>query len=366
MTSDNLNIGTHICIVSPSLKMGGIERSLTVLANHFVNNGCQVTFISCLNSKPFYDLQETVKIIQPNFKRNESKWNKALFYPRLAKFIRNEVKKADPHTVLCFGDKFNPLVLIALIRTRYPVFISDRTSPDYPFGFTIRLLKEMLYPQSAGFIAQTTRAANYKRQLFGKRLNIKIIPNAIREVHNTNVVRQQVILCVARLAKEKCHNRLLEAFALFSEKFNWRLVFVGDGPLKPALIHQAESLGILTLVDFIGDTKMVDEYLSLSSIFVLPSQIEGFPNALCEAMANGLPVICFDTIPHEDLITHGKEGFVVKNNSISDLCEYMSLLANSVELRNQIGNAAKEKAVHFKTDIIAKRYLDFILSKCKN
>ena len=60
-----------ILIVSPSLKLGGIERALTVLANEWANRDLQVTFVSCLKHNPFYKLDSNIKLIEPTFERSK-------------------------------------------------------------------------------------------------------------------------------------------------------------------------------------------------------------------------------------------------------------------------------------------------------
>ena len=56
-----------ILIIAPSRKMGGIERALSVIANKWVAQGFNVTYVSCLKSDPFYKLDAAIKVIEPNF-----------------------------------------------------------------------------------------------------------------------------------------------------------------------------------------------------------------------------------------------------------------------------------------------------------
>lgn len=169
-----------ICVVSPSISMGGIERALVVLANHFVSKGHDISFISCIPRPHFYQLDGKVNIREPDLSYYGGFINKLIFYPRIVFFIRRNIQKIRPDAVLSFGDWFNPVVLLALFGLKFPVFISDRTSPDYKFKFPVTFLKKKLYPRSAGFIAQTGLAAEYNRTEFRNRLNIRTVPNALR------------------------------------------------------------------------------------------------------------------------------------------------------------------------------------------
>jgi glycosyltransferase involved in cell wall biosynthesis len=353
-----------ITIVSPSLKLGGIERALSVLANYFATQGHKVSFVSCLAAKRFYTLHSSIQILEPKFKRTKSAINKILFYPRLLWFIRKKVKETKPDLVLSFGDNFNPLVLLSLMGTQLPVFISDRTSPDFPFGKIVQMGKKWLYPRSAGFIAQTQRAYNYKKKQFGERLQMRVIPNAIKQVKGfPETERQPVILCVARLFKEKGPDRLLKAFAAVPNRNGWRLLFAGSGPMKQGLQKDAEELGVANEVDFLGEINAVDELLAGASIFVLPSRLEGFPNALCEAMVAGLPVVCFDAIPHEALVIHQHNGLVVPDGDISSLADTLQWLIDHPNERMRIGESAKQIKERLNVETIGQQYLDFLISR---
>jgi len=349
-----------ICIISPSLKMGGIERALTVLANYFSSVGHEVVFISCQVSDPFYTLNNAVQLYQFYFARKPGFLGKIKFYYKLIAFLRQKIKEINPDCVLSFGDVFNPLVLLALYNKKVPVFISDRTSPDFPFNPIVRLGKKWLYPKAKGFIAQTKRAEKFKNSQFKNKLNIKIIPNAIKEVTRYPLIRREKqLVYVGRLSKEKGVARLVEAFSMMTNT-EWKLVLAGDGPEHANLLQLVDNLNLEKRVQFLGKVTAVDALLAQSAIFVLPSFLEGFPNALCEAMSAGLPAICFDCIPHEELIENGVDGFVVKDGNLTQLAAVLNVLSENEEYRNEIGQNALKINERLSIQTIGNEYLNFI------
>ena len=352
-----------ITIISPSLKMGGIERALTVLADYFASVGYDVSFISCQNHDRFYKVGKGVKLLEFDYDRKSGAVNKFKFYYNLMAFLRKSVNDIKPDCVLSFGDVFNPLVLLALYNKKVPVYISDRTSPDFPFNPIVKVGKQWLYPISAGFIAQTKRAADYKEAQFNNKLNIKVIPNALKAVtKHPEIVRERQVVYVGRLSKEKGVGRLIEAFSSIDNK-EWVLVLAGDGPEAENLRQLVEELKIKEQVRFLGKVSAVDLLLAQSSIFVLPSFLEGFPNALCEAMSAGLPSVCFDCIPHEELIIDGTNGLVVKDGDIAGLTNTLNLLIANEQYRNEIGQNASEISEKLSIKTIGAEYLKFI---CNN
>ncbi|MGY6522263.1 MAG: glycosyltransferase [Mongoliitalea sp.] len=353
-----------ICIFSPSLKLGGIERALTTLAEEFLRFGHEVHFVVCLKDQHFYDLPKEIAVYEPNFARTSSKFNKLLFYPRLLLYLRSRVKEINPDRVLVFGDWFSPLTLLALKGTKYPVYISDRTIPDYKFSFPIPQLKKWLYVKSAGFIAQTQRSKNFKLNQFGEKLNIKVIPNALpafnqesKRLSNSKLK----ILYVGRFEWEKDPEILIRAMTLLvANNPNCKLEMAGSGPLLEPMKNLANKLGLKNHVNFLGKVSDVATLYSSASILVLPSIVEGFPNTLIEAMSFGLATICFSDIPYEDIITHRVDGLVVKERTPKALAETVVMLIEQEELREEMSLNAKESVQRFEKSFIASCVLDFM------
>lgn len=353
-----------IVLVSPSLKMGGIERALTVLAQYFVEQGYQVVFICCLRAEKFYQLHQGIKLIEPLYKRTGGSLNRVLYYPRLVSYLRKNIKEENPDTILSFGDIFNPLVLLATIGLKYPVYISDRTSPDFAFKFPVPQLKKWLYPLSAGFIAQTHRSKNYKEKQFNNRLNIRVIPNAVRRIQAFPAKqKKKVILYAGRFSWEKDPSMLINAFHQLTNRQGWTLMMAGSGPLFASMKQLAIALGIEKEVTFLGDVNDMDELYAQSGIFVLPSVLEGFPNSLVEAMTAGLPVIVFDTIAHEDFIQNGYDGIVIANRDAHELSKQIQILIEDEKLREQIGKNAMKIYGRLNANVVGQTVLKFITAK---
>jgi GalNAc-alpha-(1->4)-GalNAc-alpha-(1->3)-diNAcBac-PP-undecaprenol alpha-1,4-N-acetyl-D-galactosaminyltransferase len=348
-----------ILIISPSLKTGGIERALTVLANEFVACKFQVFFIACLPGAQQYALDERIKTIPSGIHYGRGPWGKLLFYMRLVIFLRRQTQSIKPDAVLTFGDVFNPLVLLALIGKNINVYISDRTSPSFRINPVARMLKRWLYPGCAGFIAQTSRMADFQRRAFGARLNIRTIPNAISLIDLRVPARRNSVLYVGRLSWEKGVDRLIRAMALVADK-NWKLEIVGSGPEQNKLESLAAELGISDRTLFHGQQRTPEHFFAACSIFVLPSHMEGFPNALCEAMSAEMPCICFDSIPFESILEPDVTGLVVSKDNIQELADKLNYLIRDDVKRTQMGRLAAQTAKKFDSRKIALEYLEFM------
>jgi glycosyltransferase involved in cell wall biosynthesis len=116
-------------------------------------------------------------------------------------------------------------------------------------------------------------------------------------------------------------------------------------------------LGIAASVDFAGPTDDVAAALVQGSVFAAPSRAEGFPMALLEAMACGLPCVAFDCAPGVTEIVHdGEDGIVVPPGSTDVFAKALGDLMDSRELRETLGKAAVESVGRFAPEEILARW----------
>ncbi len=350
-----------ICIVAPSLQSGGIERALSILSAHFVKRGHKVVYIACRSGKHFYELDSNVIFCEPDFVHTTSITHKLFSYWHIIHFVRKQLKAFTPDVILSFGDIINPIALIANIGLYYPIYISDRISPKQKLSFFKQLIKRVTYPNTTGIIAQSSDAADFKRKIFGNKINLKIIPNSLRDIATYSTIKKNWVIGVGRLSFEKGFDRLIQGFAKIKNHEDWSLILVGDGPERKSLEKLAFDLSIADRVVFLGLRKDVDYLLSESKIFVIPSRCEGFPNALCEAMASPLPCISFDSIAASDIITNRVNGIVLPDGDIDALGKELSILMDNEDLREKYARNAFSIRERLDKDKIGDMFLEFIL-----
>ncbi|ENP8446623.1 glycosyltransferase [Vibrio sp. Vb0877] len=137
----------------------------------------------------------------------------------------------------------------------------------------------------------------------------------------SQIEKQDYLLCVGRLEKQKAFHYAIEGFAGIANEFpNLRLKIVGQGSLEQSLKQCAQDLGVADRVDFEGfQANMIPYYLHAKAT-LLTSLYEGFPNVLIESITLGTPVVAFDcpSGPRE-IIQEGVNGYLVEYLSIDDL-----------------------------------------------
>lgn len=354
----------RICIISPSLQMGGIERQLTILATHFVKRGHEVHFVATRAGKHFYELDPKVQFIEPSFVHTGKASTKLLSYYKAIKFLRTQIKRIKPDTIMVFGDIINPIALLANKGLGYPIYIADQISPKQNLGRFKNFMKRITYKSATGIIAQSKMAADYKYEVFGNDINVRIIPNTMRDIVDCpNAKKHPWVVSLGRLSIEKGVDRLVDAFSRVAGHKEWRLVLIGDGPERNHLEEQAKALGIFDRVDLLGGRSDVDALLAQCSIFVLPSRCEGFPNALCEAMASPLPCITFDSVSAVDIIDNHVSGEIIQDGDIDGLAEAITRLMDNQSLRDEYATKAYSIRDRLEKNKVGDMFLDYILQK---
>jgi phosphatidylinositol alpha 1,6-mannosyltransferase len=150
-----------------------------------------------------------------------------------------------------------------------------------------------------------------------------------------------VALYTGRLVKEKDIETLIKAYKILREKkIDFKLVFVGDGPLRNEL---ARVLPEAILAGFMQGEELARAYAS-ADIFVFPSTTESFGNVVLEAAASGLPCVVAAEGGVMDLVQDGETGFHTRPKDAQDLASKMGLLLTNEYLRNSLSIKAQEYA----------------------
>jgi len=355
-----------ICLVIPSLQAGGMERVMSELVWYFsTKKDTEIQIILYgIKQEIFYSIPENITVHKPNFRFNNK--FRLFFTLKTVLFLRKTISSLKPDTVLSFGEYWNSFVLLALLFKKYPVYISDRSQPNKSLGNFHDRLRKWIYPRSAGIILQSQKAIEIYQKNY-KRLNIKVIGNPIREIKSQNgVQRENLVLMVGRLIESKHQDRLIKIFASIGKK-DWKLVLVGYDHLKQNNMEPLKRLAMKCEVSgnvvFAGKQSDVEKYYLSSKIFAFTSSSEGFPNAIGEAMAAGLPVVAYDCIAGpSEMIVDQESGFLIPLFNDDIFKSKLELLMDNPDLSEKFGQNGMEYIKKFNIQSIGEQFYQFITS----
>ena len=333
----------------PTLQMGGAERVLATLVNHWaLHKTYDMTIVvhDHASNGSFYKFPSSVKIIYTGLWKSK-KWRIPFECYRIFKELK-------PDLVVGFILWNNILTILASKVMGIPCIISERSSPHVVRNRFIRFMRHVFYKKANTIVVQTQRGKNMFSRIIASKT--AVIGNPISSVAAKKSPKKMTLITAGRLSKEKDFSTLINAFSIISNDFaQWDLVIFGEGPERPILENLIKSKGLEKRIFLPGRTQNILQEMSQASIFILSSKFEGMPNALAEAMAIGLPAISTDcpTGPRE-LIEHGHDGFLVPVGDASAMADAMRRLMNDKKLRQEFGEKAREKMKQYNTEAIAK------------
>ncbi|MBA2372167.1 MAG: glycosyltransferase family 4 protein, partial [Chloroflexi bacterium] len=169
------------------------------------------------------------------------------------------------------------------------------------------------------------------------------------------------VVFVGHLQSRKRVDRLIAAFAAIDEREpRSRLLLVGgtSGAADDAeeqLRLQAANLGVSDSVAFFGPVNEPEQHLWAADVFVLPSDREGMPNSILEAMSCGLPCIAPPSAGGEELL-NDETGIVPRSADPGDLLVPLQRLAEEPALRGSLGRAARRHALEYDVERVIGDY----------
>jgi glycosyltransferase involved in cell wall biosynthesis len=191
------------------------------------------------------------------------------------------------------------------------------------------------------FVVLTNEDAGY----WGALPNLQVIPNAALNIpdvqHTTGNHR---VIAVGRLDYQKGFDRLLEAWSMIpaSLRKTWRLDIFGQGEWEQLLKDKTVQLGISDSAHINKPTSEIFKEYAASDFLAMSSHYEGFPMVMIEAMAIGLPVVCFDFLcGPRDIIRPEENGLMVKEGDIPALAAAMQRVMEDPALLERMSNGAK-------------------------
>ncbi len=348
-----------MCVIG-AFSFGGAEHVMTNLVNYF-NKTDEVIYISLFHrDSPAYPIDEGVCII-----------NGVGFSKKLSAvgMLRKIIKEQKPDIILSFMTQINNLTIMATLATGIPIVVSERADPKRTPGILNKLLRWVFYRFADGFVFQTNDAKGY----FSKTIQEKseVIPNPIfvstEDLSFVSKKRDHVIVSVGRLEDQKNFPLLITAFSRVSDEYpDYELHIYGDGSKKEQLETLAQKLNIMNKVRFCGTHRDLHTRIRNASLFILPSDFEGMPNSLMEAMALGMCCISTDCPVGgpKELIDNGENGFLIPVGYVDQLESTMRKLLKNQDLIRTTGEKAKEIMIRLNPDKISERWKTFLNKIC--
>jgi GalNAc-alpha-(1->4)-GalNAc-alpha-(1->3)-diNAcBac-PP-undecaprenol alpha-1,4-N-acetyl-D-galactosaminyltransferase len=357
-----------VCVIA-EMQAGGAQRVMAQLCNHFAARRHDTTLVTLRPSseEPFYDLSEAVTLLPLGRLAEGAQLGRIARVLAWIAALRRTFVAVRPDVVISFVDLTNVMVLLAALGLRLPVIVAERTDPaDYSHRLSRldRILRRLTYPRANRIVVQTDRAAKFFSHYPPSQI-VKIsnpVPPAslLARPDEPSPDRRYRIIGVGRLDFDKRFDVLVESFAGLAARFpDWDVAIFGQGTAHATLHAQIERHDLGGRIKLMGLTKDIAGEFARSHVMAFPSRYEGFPNALAEAMAAGLPSVAFENVSGvEDLVVPGKTGNLARwdqrqpESPIQSFTQGLGQLMISAELRAKMGAAAVVRVREFLPEVV--------------
>jgi len=169
---------------------------------------------------------------------------------------------------------------------------------------------------------------------------------------------EKVIVHISNFRKVKRVQDVLKIFSGIREVLPSKLLLIGDGPERVKMENLTRELQVADDVRFLGKLDLIEEVLSISDLFLLPSEKESFGLAALEAMACEVPVVSSNAGGITELNIHGVTGFVSEVGNINEMVEYSIKILDNENLP-KFRKQALENAKKFDSHVVVPKYVSF-------
>jgi len=371
-----------IAFLINSLDGGGAERVITTLVNEFIKEyDC---YLILIENKIEYKIDDRINLIILNDKKVENSFSKLFMIPFLSFKLSKIIKEQKFSQILSFLHRSNYINILSSIFSKHKVIISERTTPSAMYNdktilsFVNKFLTTHLYnkadviiPASIGIKNDLINNFNLRKEqkVIYNPCNVESIQQQSNELINFSLNKERTIITVGSLEKVKNQEILIKSFSKLEK--DYKLIIVGQGKLEQLLKNLVKELNLENQVIFVGFDVNPYKYMSKSSIFVLTSNSEGFPNVLVEAMICGCNVISTDCssgpreilAPNSDIrkslindIEFAEYGILIPINNELKLVEALNTIITNIELQTKYKEIATKRIQELQIDIILPQY----------
>lgn len=355
-----------ICLITMDITLkGGIERVVCNMANNLCYD-FNVDIISFFNSNKIiiYPLDSNVKV---KFLQKDRifKYSTYKFW-LLFSILKNRffLSKLDYDKIVVMYPLISILFVIFFPKHNKKIIVSEH-SEYFSQGLILRYFRTKTYAKVDKIVTLTNSG---KHNFANVGLIANVLPNAVtnfptqKQWSPKKLVDKSIhCLFAGRFEPVKQVSHVLQIALQSKHINNIRYDFLGDGPDFYNMVQYAKSNN-LTNVLFHGSVSNIYDFYDKNHILLIPSITEAFPMVVIEAMSFGCVVICYDSqIGTCEIITNGKDGFIVPRGNIHELYEKINFLSNNMVIFESMSREAIDTASKFKNNLIMKMWRSLIL-----
>ena len=348
-----------LCLID-TLGMGGAERQMIGLTLMLKQRGYHVDLVTYYEHDFYSELVQRLHV-------GKSPWSKMMA-------VRRHIKDSGGYDwVIAYKTGPNLIgCLLKMTGMTFKLIVSERNTTQY-----IRRKEKIqfrLYKKADYVVPNSYSQVNFINDHFPWLKNKTIAITNFTDINHfvpaetveTGYIK---ILTTARVAKQKNILRYLAALALLRERglknvhFDWfGDVQTGEEAYGEEVLKKVNEMNLADMITFHSATPNILHHYQSCQIFCLPSNYEGFPNVICEAMSCGKPILCSRVCDNPYIVKEGENALMFDNTNVFDMAEKIQNICNlSQKERAKWGRRSREIAVErLSMDAFVDKYMELI------
>lgn len=365
MTNSLFIMQKILCLID-SLGLGGAERQMIGLASFLQQKGYRVDLVTYYNCNFYFELGKQYGLQSKTLRVNNHYWSKLIA-------VRKQIKDAGGYDwVIAYKD--GPSIISCLLKLfgeKYKLIVSERNtnqtiSYKNKIKFFFYRFADYIVPNA--YTQEKFIKLNFPK-LSKRTITISNFTDTDFFVPGKHVLKDRLtIMTAARVAKQKNIINYLYAIKILKDKginvkFDWfGDVQKGEEAYGEKVLFTLTELNLEDMITFHPATTDVLRYYQSCDIFCLPSIYEGFPNAICEAMSCGKPIICSRVCDNPFIVKENGNGLLFNPNDVDDMAlqleKICTMSANDLTIWGKNSRKIGEKL--FSKDAFVAKYISLL------
>lgn len=357
----------RLLVVIPQLGMGGAERLVIDLLEHFDYEQFEVHLLVFYPKIMNQEYVDRIKKLPVSFHIIERKRKFDIgFLFRVKRFVKT-LNPAIIHTHL--DSIFSMFFAFLSVHKKTKIFHTIHNEADKEAQGLQKKIRKFCFkrlgviPVAISDIIKKTIVQYYAMD----EKTIPVIYNGIdtsRFLIKNEVKEKQekVLITIGSFKEQKNYFEMLDIVEHLSKNFTLKLIVLGDGQLREAIVGKIKEKRLENVVDLIGNTPRVEDYLQKADVYLCTSKYEGLPLSIIEAMAAGLPIVSTSVGGVPDIVISGENGYLYEQGNIPQAIDFISKLFANSELAEKMGKDSLEKSKKYDIKFCAEQYKDIFLS----
>lgn len=354
-----------ILVFIDQFESGGAARVTCTMLNGMIDKGYNITLATNLTNRSIgYSLDKRIEVINFYGGETNNKLQSLCRHLRLIYSANKCIKQVKPDVVIAVTHNPYLYVRVATWFSKLPIIAVDHTSFSRKISWWEDWVRGYFY-KYANVLSILTKK---DERLLGKKFPNKVViynPLSFPPLE-TQTTRKKNILVAGRLSfwKVKGIDRIIDIWADLANKYpDWTLEIAGEGNSQSTIFlkNLVCQKGLEERVRFLGQVNDMKTKLSETSIFALPSRVEGFPMVLMEAMSQGCACIAFTLGGAcDEMMTNNKSGYIVEDDNLESFSNSLCKLLDNPSIREQLGCNAINDSKRFSVETFIQSWINIL------